>query len=75
MVDGVQPYCMGPYTYLLGCSMVRHGSLDMSDGEWDNTKKKILDKAYLGSEQEPNPGRGLIRLRPDSSSSLGLMHV
>ncbi len=66
---------MGPYTYPLGCSMVRHGSLDASDGKRDNTKKKSSDKAYLGSEQEPNPGRGLIRLGPDSSSSLGLVHV
>ncbi len=45
MVDRVQPYCMGPYTYLLGCSMVWHGSLDTSDGEQDNTKKKRSDKA------------------------------
>ncbi len=41
MVDRVQPYCMGPYTYLLGCLMVWHRSLDVSDGKQDNKKDQI----------------------------------
>ncbi len=60
-VDGVQPYCIGPETYLFGCSMVWHGCQDghlMVNGTmWQKKKPQIrLILACACSGQKPRAG-------------------
>ncbi|KAH8989550.1 hypothetical protein EDB92DRAFT_1817071 [Lactarius akahatsu] len=57
MVEGAWPYCVGPYTYLLDCSIL-HGRLDGCLTVNGKCGKKGSDETYLGP--------GLLRIRAES---------